>query len=205
MITGAYWRQSAARKLVFAALMIAAYVALSAVFIPIGGEGGPRILIRFLPQVLIGAICGPVAGFAAGFAADWLGFIIYPTGMLMPGLLLTAAVRGLLYGLFLYRKPMALSLTASSDSLILRFALCQFAVNALCHVGMNVVWRTVQNHPAFFPYYWVNLQIAATSNLVQWPFQVILMVALCKALWPVLRRLGWVDGEEMKAIGSNQV
>jgi ECF transporter S component (folate family) len=198
MVTPAYWRQSAAamrnlRSLVFAALMIAAYVALSAAFVPVGGAGGPRIMIRFLPQVLIGAVCGPVVGFVAGIAGDLVGHFSIPTGEFFFGYTVTAAVRGLLYGLFLYRKPIAVSLGTSADQVILRFAFCQFAVNALCHVGLNVLWRTMLWAPSFdSPQYFIFLGQSATTNLIQWPFQVILMIALCKVLGPVLKRMDWM-------------
>jgi len=209
MITAAYWRGSAAefkdvRKLVFSALMIATYVMLSSVFIPLDGTGTLRVMTRFLPQVLVGAVCGPLMGFITGFAADWLGFVLIPTGNFVPGLLLTAALRGFTYGLFLYGAPIAVSLKASADNVILRFALCQFAVNALWHVALNSLWFTHQTTGSFrLGEAFLTLASArAATNFVQWPFQVILMIALCKVLSPVLWRMGWMKKADSEISGG---
>jgi len=219
VFTPSYWRQSAAelkdiRKLVFSALMIAAYVMLSSVFIPLDGTGTLRIMTRFLPQVLIGAVCGPLMGFIAGFAADWLGTVLIPTGAPVFGLFITAAVRGFLYGLFLYRKPIAVSLGATAAQVIARFTVCQFLVNALCHVGLNSLWFTLERTEGiFWPAFLANAVTRTATNLLQWPFQVLLMVALCKALWPSIREYGLGirpygeisgdNGREMKHVDDN--
>jgi ECF transporter S component (folate family) len=148
-------------------------------------------MIRFLPQVLIGAVCGPVMGLFSGLAADWLGTVIMPTGNPIFGLYVTAAIRGLMYGLFLYKNPIAVAMKTSAAQVVLRFTLCQLAVNALCHVGLNSLWFTLERTEGiFWPAYMTNVAARATTNLIQWPFQVLLMILLCKALWPSIREYG---------------
>ncbi|NLD18643.1 MAG: folate family ECF transporter S component [Clostridiales bacterium] len=64
-----------------------------------------RIGFGFLPIAIMGIKFGPWwagMGYAVG---DILGMLIFPTGAYFPGFTLTAFLTGMVYGLFLYRKP----------------------------------------------------------------------------------------------------
>lgn len=63
-----------------------------------------RISFGMIPVALAGAAFGPVWGGICGAVGDMLGMLIFPSGPFFPGFTLTAALTGITYGIFLYRK-----------------------------------------------------------------------------------------------------
>lgn len=63
-----------------------------------------RISFGMIPVALAGAAFGPVWGGICGAVGDMLGMLIFPSGAYFPGFTLTAALTGIIYGIFLYRK-----------------------------------------------------------------------------------------------------
>lgn len=64
-----------------------------------------RIGFGFVPIAVCGMLYGPIWAAAAGGMADVIGSaILFPIGAYYPGFTLTAALTGLIYGLFLYKK-----------------------------------------------------------------------------------------------------
>lgn len=64
-----------------------------------------RISFQFLPLALTSAMFGPLYGALAAIIADLLGFALFPKGIFFPGFTLTAGISGILYGIFLYKRP----------------------------------------------------------------------------------------------------
>ena len=62
--------------------------------------------IRFGSLVLAvsGSILGPAVTAVVGMCSDIIAFVIKPTGPYFPGFTISAAVSGLIFGLFLYKK-----------------------------------------------------------------------------------------------------
>ena len=63
-----------------------------------------RISLGMIPVAIAGIAFGPVWGGLCGAVGDVLGMLIFPSGAYFPGFTLTAALTGILYGLFLYHK-----------------------------------------------------------------------------------------------------
>ncbi len=63
-----------------------------------------RISVSFIANVIIGVLYGPVMGFVAGAVGDLVQFVIKPTGAFFPGWTLSAALSGLIFGLFFYKR-----------------------------------------------------------------------------------------------------
>ena len=62
-----------------------------------------KIGFAFVPIVLVAILCGPAYAAAAGAVADLVGALCFPFGPYHPGFTVTAALMGLVYGLFLHR------------------------------------------------------------------------------------------------------
>lgn len=95
------------RHLVLFSLFIALNVILTrllSVRVSIGGVEGIRLGFGALPVILAGVIFGPLAGGIVGALGDVLGYFINPLGPYMPHFTLTAALTGLIPGLFLLRR-----------------------------------------------------------------------------------------------------
>lgn len=91
------------RSLVLAALLVALHTVFS-FFLSIQVTPSLRISISFLINVIIGVTLGPVMGFVCGGVGDIVQFVIKPTGPFFPGWTISAALAGLIYGSFLYKK-----------------------------------------------------------------------------------------------------
>lgn len=86
------------------ALLMALNIILTrwlSVRIPIGGVEGIRIGFGELPVVFAGIFMGPLAGGLVGAVGDMVGYFINPIGAYMPHFTLTAALRGIIPGLFI--------------------------------------------------------------------------------------------------------
>lgn len=91
------------RSLVLAALLVALHTVFS-FFLSIQVTPSLRISISFLINVIIGVTLGPVMGFVCGGVGDIVQFVIKSTGPFFPGWTISAALAGLIYGSFLYKK-----------------------------------------------------------------------------------------------------
>ncbi len=91
-------------SLVFTAIMAAASMALNR-FASIHTMGW-TIGFAFVPIVFTAILCGPVWAAIAGGLADFVGAVLFPFGPYFPGFTVTAAIMGLVYGLFLSRRKL---------------------------------------------------------------------------------------------------
>lgn len=181
----AYWRSALAdfrqpRILAFAALMIAACVALSYIpAIPIG-DGGVRVTWGFLARSVCGIVGGPVTALVFGFAEDTVSFLIHPTGAYFPGYALTTMLGTMIYALFLYR----------ARPTVVRVFLAKLATNAL-NVVLGSVWSAVLYSKGYLYYMTTSL----VKNVVMLPVQTAMLCFLLAALLPTLSRMGLVPGD----------
>ncbi len=67
-----------------------------------------KIGFTFLPNEFLFYMFGPVVGAIFGGVLDVLTFILKPTGPFFFGFTLSAILKGLVYGLMLYKKPLSL-------------------------------------------------------------------------------------------------
>ena len=120
-------RISATHRLVLIAMLVAAQVVLSR-FLSIS-LWNLRIGFSFVPIVLAAILLGAVPAGITAAIADLLGATLFPSGPFFPGFTLTAAVTGVLYGLFLHKKqtlPRILGAVLTTE--------------LLCSILMNTVW-----------------------------------------------------------------
>ena len=83
----------------------------------------------FLPLSITGMLYGPLWGAAAGVMGDFLIAALGPYGY-YPPMATTAFLSGLIYGLFLYKKPAALWRSVSAVLIITVFL----------NMGLNTLW-----------------------------------------------------------------
>ena len=99
-------RNNALKKLVLAALFVALDLLFTRVFCIYLMGGAERVSLQTLASAVCGWALGPWWSAGVAAAADLLGSAIGSSGLsFFPGFTLTAALRGLTYGLLLYRKP----------------------------------------------------------------------------------------------------
>lgn len=67
-----------------------------------------KIQFSFLTMGLAGMLFGPFVSGILGGISDIINFMIKPTGTIFPGFTLNAIISGIIYGIFLYKKPVSI-------------------------------------------------------------------------------------------------
>lgn len=130
----------------------------------------PNLKIGFgsLPNELVDYLFGPVAGAFFGGAMDLIKFMIRPDGGFMPGFTFNAMLAAFIYGMFLYKRPLSFG----------RMLAAKFVVSLLCNVLLGTYWLSLLNGKGYL----VILPTRAIKNLIQWPVDSFLFIAIAKAL-----------------------
>lgn len=131
-------KKSATTRLVVMAFLIALEIILTrfcSINTPI-----LRIGFGFLPVAMMGILYGPLwaaIGYAVG---DILGMMIFPSGVFFPGFTVTAALTGLVFGIFLHGKEKITWKNVLPASLIIVLGL------NLC---LDTIWLSIMMGDAF--------------------------------------------------------
>ncbi len=96
-----------------------------------------QISLTFVPTSMCAMVLGPIYAAVTAFFGDFLGFFLKPMGWYFPGLGLSAALYGVCFGLFLYRRPKN----------ILRIFLCVLLSQIVIGIGLNTLWFTMLGQP----------------------------------------------------------
>lgn len=129
-------------------------------FIKIGFSGLPNETVDFL--------FGPVVGCIFSGMLDILKLIIHPTGAWIPGLTFNAFLAGLIYGCFLYKKPIGL----------LRILAAKLTVALVINVGLGTLWLSQVYGKAFM----VMMPARLIKNLIMWPINSLVLFLILKML-----------------------
>ena len=89
-----------------------------------------RIGFSSIPNQIISYLFGPWIGAIFGGAMDVVKWFINPSGDFFPGYTLTAILAGIIYGIFLYKRPVRLW----------RVIAAELCVKVFCNLGLNTLW-----------------------------------------------------------------
>lgn len=158
------------RTLTLTAMLIALWIGLDRFSILILPT--IKIKLTFIPFAFISAMFGPFVGMLSGFITEMVSFFISPQGgAFFPGFSLSAAFTGIIYGMFLYKRPITLKNTFMAKAL----------VNIFINIGVNTYWLSILQGEAIR----VLLPVRAVKNLVLLPFEAILMYITLKSLMKI--------------------
>ena len=157
-------------NLVLMAVFIAMHVILSR-FLSIAAWN-MKFGFAFVPIALAAMLLGPMqAGLVAGLA-DIIGAILFPIGAYFPGFTITAALTGVIYGMFFHKTP-------NTINIILGCTL----VTLVCSLGLNTWWISI----LYGTPYMVLLPTRVFQALVMYVLHIVEIRAL--ALYrPLLER-----------------
>ena len=155
------------RAVTFCGMMAALAIALNYVA---SIDIGPYVRIGFsgIPNQIVAYVFGPAVGAIFGALLDIIKFIIKPSGMFFPGFTISAALGGLIYGLFLYRKPVSVK----------NVLIAQILIKIFVNIGLNTLWLKLLYDKAIL----VILPGRILSNAVMLPIDTILMLAVLSAV-----------------------
>ena len=164
---------SMTRRICIIAVLIAMQIVLGRIAsINIGNY--LKIGFGFIPIAVCGILTGPFWTLAMASVCDIIGSLLFPSGAFYWGFTLVAAVSGLIYGLFLYRKK---------ENLV-RCMLCTFTVAVICNILMNSFFlvqvgaMVPMGNEGFWPVMWTRV----IKNLVQFPVNGLILFGVWKAL-----------------------
>lgn len=144
------------RKIAVIGMLLAAQV-VAGLFISIRTPWA-TIGFTFLPLSITAMAYGPVWGAVAAVMGDFLVASLGPYGY-YPPMATTALLSGLIFGLFLYRKPLTLK----------RVILCVVTEAVVCSILVQTFWITTLTGQGFL----VLLPVRITQNLITAPVSVL--------------------------------
>lgn len=161
------------RMLVTMALLIAMNVVLARFL----GIQTPLVQVSFsfVPVVLAALLYGPVPAAIVGAMGDFLGAILFPAGAFFPGFTLTAFLAGLVYGIFLYKKPAA----------VWRAVAAVLLITVFLNMGLNTLWLWITVKDGV----WGILMNRIPKYFLVAPVQILVIRALSGRLTEVFRKL----------------
>ena len=187
----AYWKDAAAelrstRMLVFAALMIALRVALKSVSIPVAAD--LRINTAFIINGFGAMIMGPVLAMLAAIVSDTLGCVLFPTGTYFMPFVLTEIAGSLIFALFLYRARIT----------VRRVVLSRFCIDFFVNIVLTTPLMALYYQLVLGRNYTLFNLTRIIKNLVLFPAEAVILVAVLRMAIPAVRRAGYavppVDG-----------
>ena len=132
--------------LTFLALMLAIQLILEKFLVLIFPAFSPissKLGLGFLPIAIASAVAGPWLGGLMAGIGDFLGFFIASGGYAyFPGWTLSSAVKGIIYGLLLYKKPKTVT----------RIAIAELLQIVVVHLFLEPLWLGVTAGVPFYTY-----------------------------------------------------
>lgn len=181
-----YWKESlksfrSIRGMVFAALMVAACVAMSYLpAIPVT-PGGRTISLTFIPRALCSLVYGPIGALVFGLAEDTLSFLIDSGGYAyFPGYAVTTMLGCFTYALFFYRTKVT----------VFKIFLAKLLTN-IQNVILGALWTSILYNKGYL----LLMADSAVKNLITLPIYTVILVVVFQALLPVLHRMNVIPNQ----------
>lgn len=132
-----------------------------------------RIGFSGLPNQVVDYLFGPWIGAIFGGTMDVVKWFISGDGNFFPGFTITAMLGAIIYGLFLYNKPLK----------ILNVVLSQLLVKIVCNLILNTLWLNLLYGQAIA----AILPGRIISNAVMLPIDCFIMYVMLKAVSKVIK------------------
>ncbi len=165
-----YHEMKKLKTIVVTALLMALGIILGQ-FFSIQITNTMKIGISFIATQMTANLFGPIVGGIMGGVTDILKFIIKPTGPFLLGYTLSAVLGPVIYGIMLYKKPIALWRILLSKTIVAIF--------------INLLLGSFWPFHYFGVPYWATVSSKLIQQVIQVPVQSLLyyivMVSLKKA------------------------
>ena len=160
------------RGITTCALLIAVYVVLNSFGIYITPT--VKFTFTYLALAAMGMLLGPSAAFIGAGLADFLAYFLRPNpAPIHFGIVLTTMLTGLVFGLFLYKKPLQLW----------RVIISKACVNLFLNLLLNTYWLA----GLYGEGYLAMLPARLGKNLIFLPLEVALIFLILKVVKSINR------------------
>lgn len=127
-----------------------------------------RISFGFLATALCSMLLGPFLGGINAALADIAGFFLFPSAgaIFFPGLTVSALLTGVIFGIFLYKKPIT----------IMRVSLAVLIITIFIDMLLNTTWLSILLGRAWM----VLFPMRALKSVIWLPVQVFFIYYIWK-------------------------
>lgn len=139
------------------------------------------ISFSFVPIMMAGVWLGPKYATLIAALGDFIGAILFPFGTYFPGFTISAGLKGLIYGLILYKKP---GEETSNKSFIIRLIISSLLVLGIVEIFVVSLWLNIMYGKAYLAV--VSTRILA--QVIMFPIQVVTIFILEKLTRPIVNR-----------------
>jgi len=166
------------KKIILSAMLLAILIVFSR-FISIKTQI-LVISISFIPIMMSGVWLGPKYSTIIALLGDLLGALLFPFGEYFPGFTVSAALSGLIYGLFLYNKGRELT----TKSLIIRLTISSLIVLIAINIFLTSFWI----HMLYGQAYIAVMAGRVITQIIMLPIQIATIYALEKFTRPYIKK-----------------
>lgn len=161
------------KKLILSAILLALLVVLNR-FISIKT---PLLVISFsfIPVMISAILLGPKYTAMIAGLGDLIGAILFPFGPYFPGFTVSAAIAGLIYGIFLYKKPGS---EVSNKKFMIKLVISNLLVLGLIEIFLVSLWLNMLYGKAYL----VVVSSRVVAQLIMFPIRIVTIFVLEKAL-----------------------
>lgn len=177
---------SKTKKIILSAMLLAVLIVLSR-FVSIKTEI-LVISLSFIPIIMSAIWLGPKYSTMIALLGDFLGAILFPFGPYFPGFTLSAAISGLIYGLFLHNGSKALS----NKKLLIRLIISNLIVLG----GINIFLTSFWIHLLYGKAYFAVMAGRVVTQVIMFPIHVITIYILEKFSRPFVNKYLYEEIEE---------
>lgn len=165
------------KKIVLSAMLLAILIILSR-FISIETQF-LVISFSFIPIMMSAIWLGPKYSMIISLLGDLIGAILFPFGQYFPGFTISAAISGLIYGIFLYNNK-----EKSDKKFTLMLIISSILVLGIVNILINSFWL----HILYGKAYLVIISTRVIAQVVMLPIQVITIYTLNKFTKPFIKK-----------------
>ncbi len=136
---------------------------------------GPYIRIGFsgIPNRIVDFLFGPIVGGIFGGIMDVLKYMVKPNGPFFFGFTLDAILGGVIYGIFLYKKPLKWW----------RILIPEVLVKVFVNCGLNTLWVSMLYGKGFM----ALLPARVIKNAIMLPIDTVILFVAMGLLLKILR------------------
>ena len=139
------------------------------------------ISFSFIPMTLAGIYLGPKYSAIIAGIGDLIGAILFPFGAYFPGFTVSAALMGLVYGIFLYKKP-------GEERKNFKFVIELILSSVIVLGGIKIFIESYFLNILYGKAYFAVIASRIVTQSIMLPVQVITIFLLEKALRPFIKK-----------------
>lgn len=146
------------------------------------------ISFSFVPIMMAAIWLGPKYSTLIAALGDFIGAILFPFGTYFPGFTVSAGITGLIYGIFLYKKP---GKEINNKKFILKLLISNLIVLGIVEIFIVSIWLNVLYGKAYL----VVISSRVLAQVIMFPIRVITIFFLEKITRPMVKTYLY-EGEE---------